>query len=81
LFSRRRSVRLKGVRLNNIRKKNSPCSHQRLEVISVAAYVGVCQPDPHLPCPLNVIGRGTLVNTQQESRMLSRHVGAARHQD
>jgi hypothetical protein len=81
LLSRRSSVRLNRVRLNNIRHKNTPCVHQRLEVISVTTCVGVCQPNPHFPRPLNVIGRGIFVDTQQEGRMLPSHVGAARHHD
>jgi hypothetical protein len=63
LLSRRSSVRLNRVRPNNIRHKNTPCAHQRLEVISVATCVGVRQPNPHLPRPLNVIGGGALVDT------------------
>ena len=43
--------------------KTAPCAHQRLEVISVATCVGVRQPNPHLPRPLNVIGGGALVDT------------------
>jgi hypothetical protein len=63
VFSRRCRIHLKRVRPNNIRQKNAPCAHQRLEVISVATCVGVRQPNPHLPRPLNVIGGGALVDT------------------
>jgi hypothetical protein len=63
VISRRCRIHLNRVRPNNIRQKNAPCVHQCLEVISVATRVGVCQPNPHLPRPLNVISRGALVDT------------------